>query len=642
VTAFDDDLSQLTATQRALLDAWLAAEDGAAQSRSTPYVAPSTDAERLLARLWQDVLELPRVGVDDDYVAAGGDSIHAIVIVAKAEAAGLRVGTQDLLEARTIRRLAELAEPVPAPAPHAAPPTEPAAAGAPPAGPAAATGRAQDGGAPLSPLQEGMLFHALASPRATYLVQVVCELVGDLDVPAMRAAWTAVVERHPALRATFHWSGGGPPVQRHAPHAPVPFEHHDWRSVPAKERDEQLRGYLAADAERGVDLTCAPLLRLALLRTADQVHRCVWTHHHLLLDGWSQHLVLADVLDAYAELVAGRQPTVPRRPSGADYPATAPDQAVPDQDGFWRRYLAGYSGPAPLPPAPVAGAATAATGSAATSSAATSSAATGSAGGAGDNAAGDNAVSTRLPAASFATLNGFCRANGLTVGTVVLGGWAVLLARLTGADDVVVGMTVSGRSAATPGLTDAVGMFINTLPVRVRAGGPGERLLPWLRELHANQVAVGRYERTPLPSIARCSEVPPGRPLFDSIVVLENFPSRLAEVQPRAGLRIRDADAFVDEGYPLVLEATPSADLLLRVRYDRGRFTGARVAVLAEALRGFLAGLPAGVDRPLAELAAGMGAELDRHAAAARSALHEDAAGRLRRSRRQPVRVEDA
>lgn len=596
MTDFEDSYRQLSDAQRQLLDAWLAAEPPAAAR--PPHAEPRSPVERTLAQVWQDVLEVDRIGIDDDYVTLGGDSIHAIVVVARAEAAGVRITPHDLLEERTIRRLAALAEP--------------AGRGA--------VAMTEPGAVPLSPLQEGMLFHTLAADRPVYLVQLSCELSGDLDPGVFHAAWQAVVQRHSALRASFHCSGDGPACQRVDEHAPLPLRHEDWRAWPPAEQQRLLREFLAADAAIGFDLGRAPLLRLALLRTGDGVHRVVWTHHHLLLDGWSQQLVLADVLDAYGALRAGRSPDVPAREHRG---AVAADPAAADR--FWRDYLAGYAGRAPMPRAvPGAPAAGLAAPPIVTGPVVT-----------GPIVA--EPVVTELHERATAALTAWCREHGLTTADAVLGGWGLLLAATTGTGDVVFGATVSGRSAATAGIVDAVGMFINTLPVRARPR-PEQQLLSWLRELHAEQLAARRHEHTPLPRIARSAAVAPGHALFDTIVVLENFPAPLPAAGPVAtGLTVADVRVTVDEGYPLVLEATPSQTLRLRARFDPACYDPDRVHGLLAALRELLAGLPVLAAHPLSVATAKLRERLHRQSLATRSALHEDAAHRLRHSRRQPV-----
>jgi aryl carrier-like protein len=597
VTDFDERYRQLSGPARALLDHWLSADRAAAPDVGPPGpAAPGTPAEELLLRIWRDVLDRADVGVEDDYLAAGGDSIRAIVIVARAEAAGLRFTTRDLLDARTVRALAAVADPAPGDAvpgdaaPGDAAPGEPAPSDAAPrdAVPAAAPPQAT----PLTPLQEGMLFHTLAAGPGVYVTQVSCDLVGDLDAGAFRQAWQAVIDAHPALRCTFHWSGDAVPTRRVSPAAVAPWDVRDVRGD--ADPDAAARRHAAALPPAGFDLGVAPLLQLGLYRTADTVHRFVLTHHHLLLDGWSQHLVLADVLDAYAAIRSGAGPHPPRRPG--------PDAAPPPPDGaaaraFWSAELDG----APRSAAPTVRPAAAAT------------------------------LSLDVPEHVGAGLAAFCAAAGVTLALAVSAAWAVALSRSRQAADVVVGITVSGRSGPDPALVDAVGMFINTVPLRVVLD-PDADPARWLGALARRRACAEAHEAVPLASIARWAGLAPGTALFDSIVVVENFPGALTGPTPPAGLRIERVTTTVDEAWPLVLQAGPGPAPVLVLRHDPVRHPPAEAAELLAAAGDVLATLAAGSAPSLRSVVAATDAAAVERAAGRHAALRAAAARSLARS----------
>jgi NRPS condensation-like uncharacterized protein len=153
---------------------------------------------------------------------------------------------------------------------------------------------------PLSPLQEGLLFHSLDEPSVgMYILQLGCRLAGRLDVWAFELAWQQVIERHPALRTAFAWKSGGRPLQVVGRKVRLPFVQEDWSDLSTGERGRRWEEYLQSDRERGFDLSRAPLMRLALMREADDHHRLLWTHHHLILDGWSVARVLSEVFTLY-------------------------------------------------------------------------------------------------------------------------------------------------------------------------------------------------------------------------------------------------------------------------------------------------------------------------------------------------------
>ncbi|HEX2189199.1 MAG TPA: amino acid adenylation domain-containing protein [Longimicrobiaceae bacterium] len=198
---------------------------------------------------------------------------------------------------------------------------------------------------PLTPLQQGILFHSLESADpATYLGQFAYRLAGPLDPGLLRRAWGLVAERHPALRTVFVLRPGGEPAQVVLRRTAVPFTEHDCRSG----RPHALDDLLAADRERGFDLRAEPPSRVALVRTGDAERHLVWTHHHVVLDGWSVPLVLGEVFAAYAALHGGREPELPHPLPYRDFVAWLRARDPAAAETFWRGELDGVRGPTPL------------------------------------------------------------------------------------------------------------------------------------------------------------------------------------------------------------------------------------------------------------------------------------------------------
>ncbi len=196
----------------------------------------------------------------------------------------------------------------------------------------------------LSPLQQGMLFHHLyRTGEDVYVVQFRLTLAGPLSLPALEEAWDRVLAQHPALRTSFHWEKLQTPSQVVHRRAAMPVEAHDWRG-----RETEVDGFLAADRTRGFDLTQAPLMRLSVLRTGPEEHLLAWTHHHLLLDGWSVALVVAQVFTLYEALVRGESRDLERSRPFRDYIAWLRRQDLAEAKRFWRGELAGFTAPTPL------------------------------------------------------------------------------------------------------------------------------------------------------------------------------------------------------------------------------------------------------------------------------------------------------
>lgn len=399
---------------------------------------------------------------------------------------------------------------------------------------------------PLSPAQQGMMFHDLLAPGSgVYCVQLAFTLIGELNVDAFRRAWQVVLERHGALRAAFVHEGLDQPLQVVRRHVDLPWMQHDWRSLTCQQAEDRYGQFLREDRARGFDLLQAPLMRVALLQTADDAWRCVWTHHHLVLDGWSVGLVLRDLLGAYTTLPAGRQPSLRACPPYRDYIAWLGRQDLAGADAFWRQALAGLSAPAPLGLAQP-----------------------------NDPPAADECSHAeylcRLDESLTTRLQAFARQNQLTLSTLVAGAWALCLARYSDQQEVVFGLTVSGRPADLADVGDMVGMFINTLPLRV--GVPDDQpVVDWLQDLQARQADLASYAFTPLVRIQQQSAVPAGQPFFESILVFENYPVDESLAQAPAGLRIENLRGMEQTNYPLSLYAMPGRQLSLRIGYDRRR-----------------------------------------------------------------------
>ncbi|MFB9928498.1 amino acid adenylation domain-containing protein, partial [Amycolatopsis halotolerans] len=420
---------------------------------------------------------------------------------------------------------------------------------------------------PLSPLQQGMLFHALYSPDDdVYVEQFSCRFDGPLDVPAFRAAWTGVVTRHPALRTSFHALEGEQPVQAVHRAFELPWTEHDLRA--AEPSPDRLPEFLAADRAAGIDPAAPPLHRFSLLRVADDAYVFVWTHHHLLLDGWSMPLVLGEVTARYTAQRRGEDADLPPARPYQDYLTwlAAQDQAKAEE--FWRARLSGFAAATPLPlhaEEPVPG-------------------------------QGFLSVEEVLSEESTAELTATAQAGGLTISTVVQAAWSLVLARFSGAPDVLHGATTSGRPPELPGVEDIVGMFINTLPVRTRIDGR-RPVLEWLRETQADFAAARGHEHIPLVRAQGCSDVPRGEPLFDSLVVVENFPITAAANDSFDGVAVTSVQATEQTGYPLTVVALPGRSLRLRLLCDRRWYTEETARPIASALRGAVTGLLENLDR---------------------------------------------
>ncbi|MFL5355870.1 amino acid adenylation domain-containing protein, partial [Archangium sp.] len=403
---------------------------------------------------------------------------------------------------------------------------------------------------PLSPLQQGMLFHALLAPSAGfYFEQLSWAFHSPIDMPAFHRAWDALVEQHAILRTGFFWDGLPEPLQVVYPRAALPYEEHDWRGLSKTEQQEKLAAYIAADRSRGLELRRPPLMRLAVMRLDENVLQFVWSHHHLLMDGWSIGLMLNELFARYEDLRAGRQRAA-RVPPFRDYIEWLQQQPIDQAEAYWRQTLRGFTTPTPLPAARAVPA--------------------------GSQARSKERRKLFLTPAATAALNAFARQHQLTLNTLVQGTFGLLLGRYSGEADVVFGTIVSGRPPELPGIEQMIGMFINSVPVRVRLADD-ETILPWLRRVQAQQTERSAYEYTPLMQIQGWSDVPRGSALFDSLLVFENYPVDGAVRERGSSFDVRDIETYEHNNFPLDAAVTLGQTLGLHLTYDTQRYDGATI-----------------------------------------------------------------
>ena len=426
---------------------------------------------------------------------------------------------------------------------------------------------------PLTPLQTGLLFHSLVDATGAYLDQVAVRLSGITDPEQLAAAWQPVVDRTPALRTEVRWEGLAEPVQVVRRTAALPVTRLDWRGLSPAAREEELRRFLADDRAAGMDLTTAPLMRIAVAALPGDEAVLVWTSHHLTLDGWSTGLVFAEMCEQYAAATTGRPPRLPARPPFRDFLRWLGEQDEQAARAHWQSVLAGAGTPTALPydrrPADA------------------------------HRARSTGQVRADLPEEVSGRLQALARAAGLTVSTVVQGAWALLLGRYAGTDDVVFGTTVSGRPETLPAVESMIGMCINTVPTRVRLEESRD-LRDWLRDLQDQQSESRRFGHVPLAQLQTWTGRPAGSSLFDSMVAFENFP--FEETGADSGLRVREVRSDDSTNFPLCLRAYVSDRLGFDLAYDPALFDPATAASIADRLCLLLTAMADGTDRPLRRL----------------------------------------
>ncbi|GHI33461.1 hypothetical protein Sdagh_51910 [Streptomyces daghestanicus] len=387
---------------------------------------------------------------------------------------------------------------------------------------------------PLSPLQEGLLFHTSfdAGGPDVYALQTVISIDGPLDPDRFRDSWQALLNRHAALRASFHQRKSGTPVQLIAHQADLPWQTTDLSDLAEDGRTAEAARLAAQERAHRLDVSVAPLLRLLLIRLTDTHHQLVMTTHHLLLDGWSMPVLLDELARIYA--AGGTARALPPAAAYRDYLAWLSRQDKDEARAAWQREMAGTDEPTLV-----------------------------AAEGRRRAAALPREHTLELSETATATLTGLAREHGLTVNTVVQGAWALVLARLTRRDDVVFGATVAGRPPELPGAETMVGLLINTLPVRVPLR-PEQAVLDMLTALQRRQTALLPHQHLGLAEIQRVAGPGAG---FDTLVVYESFPRAPEKPERPETYTISGGATQQATNYPLTVGVTPHDRLRIEVAY---------------------------------------------------------------------------
>ncbi|MEO1620639.1 MAG: condensation domain-containing protein [Cyanobacteria bacterium J06632_3] len=420
----------------------------------------------------------------------------------------------------------------------------------------------------LSPMQQGMLFHTLYAPETSiYFEQRHCLLEGTLDAKAFRQAWQQVCDRYDVLRSEFHWQETDKPLQVVYESIQLPWEEGDWQGLTSTQQHERLESFLISERQKGFELDQAPLMRCGLFQLDEKQYRFVWSYHHLLMDGWCNGVLIREVLAFYQaarrpEKAADLPPVKPYR----NYIAWLQQQDPTAAEVYWRKTLAGFDAPSPLGIEKIQDRNTAAEKDLSQTSTTDS----------------HREQQHSLSAELSKRLQTFAQASRLTLNTLCQGAWATVLSRYSDTQDVVFGITVSGRPPELSGVASMVGLFINTVPLRATFSEE-DTVLPWLQALQQTQRDRETYSYSLLTNVQSWSNIPSGTPLFESLLVFENYPVSIevATDSLESGLSLRDGQGYEQTNYPLTLVVIPGERIQLSVRYDSQRIPDAVATRLA-------------------------------------------------------------
>ncbi|GAA6169342.1 amino acid adenylation domain-containing protein [Sessilibacter corallicola] len=406
---------------------------------------------------------------------------------------------------------------------------------------------------PLTPVQQGMLFHSLLDAELTtdndesetqvtgaaYFNQLLLDLKGPLELTCLEKAWQEVIKRHNILRSGFFSNHLSEPLQVVFNTCELPIDSHDWRGKSESEQDQLRNAYIEQDKQRGFEFSQAPLMRLALLRISDDHWQVLWSRHHLLLDGWSSARLVQEVMALYYHFendVSGNQTPAAQHAKQLlaqtpkpfkDYIHWLRSQSLEKADAFWGDYLKGLEQPTPVP---------------------------------GVTQKLDETDSEQrywtfeLPSQLCSKLQSATKNYQVTLNSLVVAAWSILSARSFN-NDVIFGVTSAGRSAPIADIETMLGVFINTLPVRVNVN-EALSVKEFLRDIQSNQAQVREFEYTPLTQVQRLSDIGSDQPLFNNLLVFENYAVEEQDTSEQA-LELAVNESFEPTNYPLTLTVVP-------------------------------------------------------------------------------------
>lgn len=414
---------------------------------------------------------------------------------------------------------------------------------------------------PMSPMQQGILFHCLYEPGAgMYCLLLGCQLEAALDIPALRRAWKDVMQRHPVLRSGFLWEGLDRPMQVVRKNVELPWREEDWRAYDVAEQQSKWRNLLVQERNQGFDFKVAPLLRLALIRTGEESYYFIWNSHHIVLDGWCLQIVMEEAFALYAAYREGRKLQLKGARLYRDYIAWLQKQDAKKAEAFWREELKGYTEPTRLRIERKRE-------------------------NWGEKEEEYGKLEAFLSRDYSEKLEEMARRQQVTPSAVVQSAWAIVLSQYSGEQDVLFGATVSGRSAAGGVFETTVGLFINTLPVRVQLKSD-ESASDLQARVQQRQARGLDYEHTSLLKVQEWSEIARGTPLFGNIVVFENYPVNAAmRDRSASALKVTAVTSVEINNYPLAIVIRPGTELTFSCHYSRRLYDQKDVERLLRQLR---------------------------------------------------------
>jgi tyrocidine synthetase-3 len=433
----------------------------------------------------------------------------------------------------------------------------------------------------LTPMQEGMLYHYLKDQNSDYYFeQLSLTITGEIDFNCFKQAWDFVVDTNEMLRTWFRWEKVKKPVQIILKKYQVQAIFHDFssRSIDENDKLKLIEEIKDKDRKNRFDLNSVPF-RVMLCKIHDYKYEMVVSNHHILYDGWSNGILLKEFFSFYNRLVQNETPLKPQKHKYKEYISWIQNQDVQKQREYWNRYLKGFDTKSELSIKPIKEK------------------------NINTTAPGNSQYNVQFLKGAREKLEIFLKSHKITLAGLLYSAWGILLQRYNNSGDVLFGTTVSGRSAGIKGIEDIVGLFINTVPLRVRADSGHEKIKDFLSRVNQGLREREAYENASLVEIKEYGEVAFAGELFDTIFVIENYPlnTMLLETNNLLPFSVDSYSMFETTHYDLTVGITPGEDIEVEFTYNENLFDESVIKGLSRHFMKIAADM---VDNPGKELAA--------------------------------------
>ncbi|SCW86107.1 non-ribosomal peptide synthase domain TIGR01720/amino acid adenylation domain-containing protein, partial [Paenibacillus tianmuensis] len=394
----------------------------------------------------------------------------------------------------------------------------------------------------LTPMQQGMLFHALLdSDSGAYFEQTSFDIIGYFDVETFRQSFEALLQRHEIFRTNVYNGWRKQPLQVVYRHREADFAVEDIRGLSEEGQHLRVKRLLREDRQRGFDLTRDVLIRVSILRTGDESYHFLWSSHHILMDGWCLSLVTEEVFEMYFAALEKRKPKLEPVTPYSRYIEWLEARDRDEAAAYWRNYLSGYGEQTLLPSSK-----------------------------AREQEAGPlfGSLFCHLGKPLTEQINRYARQHQITIHTLLQTAWGILLHRYNGTNDAVFGSVVAGRPAEIPGIERMIGLFINTVPVRIRCEA-GDTFTEVVTGVQRRYLESNAYDSYPLFEIQASTEQK--QELVNHIMVFENFPveDQMSQIgSGEAAFKVENIEIAEQTNYDFNLIVAPGENLLVRFEYN--------------------------------------------------------------------------